>query len=581
MTLQNSPNHGAVPIVIGVTGHRDIPSEDYEILEKSVRKYLREDVLNKYPNSPIVFLSALAEGADRIAAQAALSEGCQLGVFLPFQQEDYLNDFDSEDSKSEFKKLVSLASFVNVVEVPVGQGADDRDKGYVAVGVAIARYSQCLLALWDGVDNGKAGGTSDIVKIYREGIPMQSSMPDDLLTPPECGPVEHFWTRRASNKNLIPQVKVGGRRFLHPVPFGHVGDESELGKLERGRWDKVLSCIDQFNKDASTLPDFSKDKPYTSGYLCSKEQGIPWPSDDVKANRIAKLYASADALSGHAQTKRRSALMYIIALSFIALIFEQAYGFFSQPICLAVAIVLVLIAGWKYLAVGRERLEEKYLDYRTLAEAARVQFFWHISGISDCASEHYLQDQRDELEWLRQAIRAIDLPVNETVSLPEHKVGIGISLISWVQNQLEYFKDKYPKHNGSGEKLSKQAGWWFLAAIFMVIFSAIFHESALLWFPDINEMAISALPGIYSLLFGIAGVLKFYEGIMAYKEQANRYMTMIPVFSVCSNRIEIALKNDDIPAAKELLLAVGRAALAENGEWLMLHRERPIEVPIG
>jgi hypothetical protein len=68
---------------------------------------------------------------------------------------------------------------------------------------------------------------------------------------------------------------------------------------------------------------------------------------------------------------------------------------------------------------------------------------------------------------------------------------------------------------------------------------------------------------------------------MAHKEQANRYMTMIPLFSVCSNRVERALKNDDIHAAQELLLAVGRAALAENGEWLMLHRERPIEVPIG
>jgi hypothetical protein len=41
------------------------------------------------------------------------------------------------------------------------------------------------------------------------------------------------------------------------------------------------------------------------------------------------------------------------------------------------------------------------------------------------------------------------------------------------------------------------------------------------------------------------------------------------------------LEIDDLPAAQLLLLMMGRQALAENSEWLLLHRQRPIEVPLG
>lgn len=73
---------GLVPIVIGVTGHRDIPASDVDALTKATSAALDEIALSS-PNSPHVLLSSLAEGADRIAAQVALDKGWTVGVILP------------------------------------------------------------------------------------------------------------------------------------------------------------------------------------------------------------------------------------------------------------------------------------------------------------------------------------------------------------------------------------------------------------------------------------------------------------------------------------------------------------------
>ena len=75
----------SIPIIFGVTGHRDIPQSDVSILHEAVQEYFKK-VVEQYPNSQVILLSALAEGADRISARAAMEAGCSLGVFLPFKQ---------------------------------------------------------------------------------------------------------------------------------------------------------------------------------------------------------------------------------------------------------------------------------------------------------------------------------------------------------------------------------------------------------------------------------------------------------------------------------------------------------------
>lgn len=62
----------ALPIVIGVSGHRDLRREDIPALRALVHKELLA-LKTAYPHSPFLLLSALAAGADQLCAEEALA----------------------------------------------------------------------------------------------------------------------------------------------------------------------------------------------------------------------------------------------------------------------------------------------------------------------------------------------------------------------------------------------------------------------------------------------------------------------------------------------------------------------------
>ena len=67
-----------LPLVIGVTGHRDLRDQDVAKIEQQVAAViaeLRRDYLGSEGETPIIVLSALAEGADRLVARVAIAHG--------------------------------------------------------------------------------------------------------------------------------------------------------------------------------------------------------------------------------------------------------------------------------------------------------------------------------------------------------------------------------------------------------------------------------------------------------------------------------------------------------------------------
>ena len=66
---------------------------------------------------------------------------------------------------------------------------------------------------------------------------------------------------------------------------------------------------------------------------------------------------------------------------------------------------------------------------------------------------------------------------------------------------------------------------------------------------------------------------------MAFAPQAKRYQWMAALFGRAHRRLEDALRRDDLSTARQLLLELGTEALGENGDWVMMHREREPEAP--
>ena len=172
--------------VIGVTGHRDLLPEDTGYmrrqegrLEKRVGQKLEQ--LKKEHGEKLVLLSPLAQGADQLVAWTAMQQNIPVYAILPMALKFYEDDFgDKTKTKEQNQDLTffhyllgqSQGHCVTSVLEEEKTGAA-RDQQYEAVGKFVAQKSDVLLALWDGVETAKTGGTSEIVKMVCTGLDRQ------------------------------------------------------------------------------------------------------------------------------------------------------------------------------------------------------------------------------------------------------------------------------------------------------------------------------------------------------------------------------------------------------------------------
>jgi hypothetical protein len=85
---------------------------------------------------------------------------------------------------------------------------------------------------------------------------------------------------------------------------------------------------------------------------------------------------------------------------------------------------------------------------------------------------------------------------------------------------------------------------------------------------------------LLTLPLAMAGLLHNYVGKRALSEHIKQYERMSRVFKRAEEQLRLMLKAAQFGAANELLTELGREALEENGDWVLLHRERPPEVPL-
>jgi len=151
---------------IGISGQRVLVES--ERVASGIEEALRH-IESSYPGRPLELISALAEGADRLALGPALSRpGARLVAVLPLEKYDYLSDFGSSESKDEFLRL--LAGADEVVALPARA---EREEAYEAGGDFICDQAEVLLAVWDGQDGQGPGGTATVVARARErGLPV-------------------------------------------------------------------------------------------------------------------------------------------------------------------------------------------------------------------------------------------------------------------------------------------------------------------------------------------------------------------------------------------------------------------------
>ena len=71
----------------------------------------------RYPASPLVMLSSLAEGADRLTARIAFRSNMRLVAVLPLPQDRYEEDFTTPEVLNEFRALLERS--IGVIRLPL------------------------------------------------------------------------------------------------------------------------------------------------------------------------------------------------------------------------------------------------------------------------------------------------------------------------------------------------------------------------------------------------------------------------------------------------------------------------------
>lgn len=139
---------------IAITGHRGLPAETEQLVDRAIR-----DQLVRYQKDDLTGISALADGADQIFAQAVLDAGGQLHVIVPAAK--YREGLPTE-AHATYDALFAQAS-----EVVRLDRVQSDEEAHMDASKRMLDQAGHLFAVWDGIAARGYGGTADIVEEAR------------------------------------------------------------------------------------------------------------------------------------------------------------------------------------------------------------------------------------------------------------------------------------------------------------------------------------------------------------------------------------------------------------------------------
>jgi hypothetical protein len=560
-----------VPIVIGVTGHRDPVAADVGELRRHfgeiLARYRRE-----YPSTPLVVLSGLATGADSIAADEAFAQAVPVIACLASPLERFEKDFTDDEREALYDRLARCARIDVVADDP------KRESGFIAVKAYLNRYSNLVVAFWDG-DAGpggkpKAGGTADVVADRLSGAHISDLAAMMAPAAPDAGPVIQIVTARE-----------GRERPERTLQVVEMFPRSPIAKIDmRREFEGALKRLDIYNADIARESAGSELEP------C-----------------LATLRRwTADCATRYQDTTNR----------YLRLFFAMGFGtavltVVAEPL---MRIAAIAAAFFVYrLAAGRDH-QNRYQDYRAFSEALRVQLAWNSIGLTnESVDVAYLRMYQSELEWIRMAIRASNLvfSIDPRYAATFPKNGYR----KWVDEQASHFTKSV---RAQRERLARLRAYGNRSAIAGVVIGAVpFTAGALATLagmkitpPHVAEFLGIASTALSAVVHGLVapvvhvvnphgtdtltdqdfrrfGAAAITVGLIAkallagYAERQNlaadvkRYARMEILFAEAKRLL------DDIEHGKPgdvraLVRDLGREALVEQADWLLLRRDRPL-----
>lgn len=546
LALGLSADPGAVPLLIGVIGHRDpLPSEIPGIAKRF--ELLLEKILVACPSTPIWMLNGLAEGMDSIAAEIFLQKA-RLGgsgrtqptkdkliAVLPKNRDDYFNDFDGKASKDRLQRLLGASDAViepaNSHELR--SSLDDTLDGpecYALQGDFVAKYAYILFAFFDGIDTGLVGGTAHTLAIHQGEIHPLFRSTEEILRSREEGKAIIIHTPRTSNRSDQTAAKA--------LPV----HEQQLSA------DALETChyIDTINKNICD-PSFRATQ-----------------YDEIEG-AFTKLWSHADVVAG-LNKKRYEKIAVALVLIGFALV--ATVDFYKNAEALGWGLVFIAFAIFPTI---QKKLQKPFLTYRCLAESLTIQYIWSANGIRTSTADLLFSHDQDDIGRIRVLLRTVALQL--MLGRDNGEEGIETSLVKsriWIKGQIDFLTRRI----GTFKRLASR--WKVIA----YLFAGAGIATASVQLLPIDVQTPENLVNV--LLAGFASSLAYQE-LMGYEQTFERYEISLRQFErafAALNYLDDATSHyweesvDSHYRHKLVLDAIGKEKIDELNEWMSNQLEK-------
>lgn len=361
----------------------------------------------------LTLFSALAEGTDRLAAEAALQTEDRWGLhaLAPFDLPHYERDFETPSSAprsvEHFRTLWHAAAARTVLD-----GVPGDFDAYAPLARALIDLCDILVVVWDGEHGRGPGGTAaSVLHARRDDIAI---IRIDARTPAECwlenlerpdqGRAERLSVLGSRLRSLLAPPRPV-RRTDERAPIDLRADyfaERIPAHPQPRVHDRVVALLQGTAVDGRRIPfrdRLARSRQAGAATATSDDPGIatrdawaprwsrmPASVRDQVLDRFADHHGWADRLATIYGAAFRQTFTWIFMLAWIAVLaaYLGAVRFDVSPIGVSVVVSIEIgVLATINLLVHRgrhRRLHERWLDYRSLAERIRhLAVLWPLA----------------------------------------------------------------------------------------------------------------------------------------------------------------------------------------------------------
>lgn len=588
---------------IGVTGHR-IGAKFSDAAAAEVRKTIdrlladmarlageavARDAWAFVSATPVLStVSALAEGSDRIIAEAGLAAGHGLNVILPFERGDYRNDFETAESRAAFDSLLARAGAVFELDGNRATAA----RAYEAAGLLMLANADIVIAIWDQLPADGVGGTALIVEhAVAEGVPVI------LIDPRAPSEASILWRADLALPTARTGIEDVPRRALEALLPEMIslmlappeGDERSafqalLAEKPR-RWNIAIAYplllflvgVRQIRLSDLRAPDHRQDsavrwRDYLDGDARNKVLASVVTGDLLSAYsfadhfsiRYAQIYRSAYVFSYSA-----AAGAVLLALSSLLLPLRLKPELLLSEIILIVAILLVIWRG------GQNQWHRRWLEYRRLSETLRHLRILALMGAAARLDRPGNRASRSHgwISWYARVLER-EIPVPNLVVNAAYMAAVRDAVrAAELKTQIDYNRHNALAMHKAGERLHVAGTllfWTTFALCLVYLFICLFAPELAHAYREWAVVLTALFPTVGAAINAIRAQGDFQSVAERSRETALSLETLD--LALAEEPLEFARLADRIEKAADVLMA-------DVAEWHVLFRTLPLSLP--